>query len=746
MTEAIKSAGRPERPSLLLGGAHLLALWVLAMVQPMLSLLGSNPEFFVARGNTAGQIIAYVFIWTLGPPLLALALEALARLINRDLQWGLHLLLMTLTGGAFLLHLLKDWLSWPAGLLIALSLLVAAAGVYATTRWRFPRSFMDILTIAPLVVLPVFFFFTPTSRLILPREQPEPVAAKVSRPVPVVMVIVDELPLSSLETPDGEIDASRFPAFAEIADHSTWYRNATGAAAYTPMAVPALFAGQEPSHDDLPIAADYPRSIFTLLGGSYRMNVMESATRICPEKLCPNEPAIPTGSLDDLFSDLWIASRYLLLPDSLTRNLPDITQTFNDFGNAPEDDSATTGTTDEVQTSAPGALGEEGATGTSGQFRSGQGGARRLGRLFTGKLGADELVRVERFNRDLKPGQDRTLDLIHIEKPHYPWRHIPAGQRYSILASEWSGLLPNDGAWQTWGKVTDIALQRHLLETGYTDTLLGRIINRLKATGLWDRAMVIVAADHGAAFTPKVQRRTAEPGNLGQIASVPLFVKAPGQTRPRQVERHTCATQVLGLISDQLGIEYPWKPADCPPDRVTVLNSPTGQASGSLVRVVRQRNQMISRIARLFGTGGGWQPVYQFGPWHEQLIGRRVRDLTVNPSRGPYEVSPERPNQVKEYRPDRPTLFGLLQRGGTRKIGSNRVLAVAVDGKIEAVGVTFKDGIREAPGYSILLPPDSLKAGFNRVDIYLVEDQARRLRLLYDGSRPIPPDDESGQN
>lgn len=767
MTDRIKASEPQNRPSLLLGGAHLAALWALAFVQPMLSLLGKNPEFFVARGNTTGQILIYAFALTLIPPLIGLGLEALARLVSRDLQWGLHLFLMGLIGACLVLHLLKDRLEWPAGVLIGISVLLAAAGVFAYTRWRFPRSFMDILSVAPVLILAVFFFFSSSSRLILPREQPDPVDVKIEKPAPVVMVILDELPLSSLETPDGKIDGSRFPAFAELAAHSTWYRNATGAAAYTPLAVPALLSGRDPKHGDLPIASDYPRSIFTLLGGSYRMNVMESATRICPEDLCPDTVDEPHGSLGDLFGDLWVVSRYLLLPDSLTRDLPDVTQTFGDFGDGPAVEApiketgptgitgttGTFGTTGETGTGAtgetgetgntgsPGAFGATGDTGATGPTRSGQGGARKLGRVFATRSTVDEFDRVNRFDRQLKPGQTETLDLIHIEKPHYPWRHIPEGRRYSNLAGEWSGLLPNDGEWQTWGAITDIALQRHLLETGYTDTLLGRIVKRLKETGLWDEATVVVTADHGAAFTPKVQRRTAVKANLGQIASVPLFIKSPGQTKPKQVFRHTCATDVLPLISETLKLDYPWDRARCPENQVTVLNSPAGHSTGSLTRVVRQREAAIERIGELYGHGGGWLPVYQFGPHHRKLIDRKVNDLKVDPGPtvpGVERAQPDRRNQVKNYDPVVPTLHGLLQRGLVRRIGQNQTLAIAVDGRIEALGTTFKDGVSDVPGYSILLPPESLKAGFNRVDIYLVEDGGRRLRLIYDGNHPLP--------
>ena len=710
-----------------MGAAHLGALWALAFLQPMLSLLGENPEFFVARGNTTGQIVLYALALALVPPLVGLLLEYLARLVSDNLRWGLHLVLMTLVGAAFVLQLVKDQLGWPAGLLIALSVLLAAGGVFAYSRWRFPRAFMDILTPAPIVILLIFFLFSGTSRLILPREQPEPIDIAIGNPAPVVMIIFDEFPVASLMTPEGKVDPTRYPAFADLASGSTWYKNATGDAAYTPLAVPAMLAGREPSQSDLPIAADYPRSLFTLLGGSYDLKVMEAATKLCPEDLCPDPAADPgdEASLGELFSDLEVVSRHLLLPDSLRRDLPDITNTFSEFTNESELDNPL-----DLET------GPTGPTGDTTPVRTGQGAARRLGRLFAESSTADEFDRVNEFADSLEPGPEK-LSLIHVEKPHYPWRHIPNGQRYTDLTNEWSGLLPNDGPWLAPPPIVDIALQRHLLEAGYTDTLLGLITSRLKKEGLWDESLVVVAADHGGAFLSQVPRRAPDPRNIGEVASVPLFIKEPGQTEPAVVRRHVCATDILPGIADRLEIDYPWERAACPRDRVTVLNSPEGEASASFATTIRQRQALVDRIERVFGTGQGWGPTYRFGP-QNQLIGKKVSRLRANREMTRYRVLPERRNAVKNYDPAAPTLLGLLQRGQPRRFGEGRVLAVAVDDRIVATGWTFKDGLGAGPGYSILLPPDSLKAGFNKLDVYLVEDDGRRLQIVYSGAGPSP--------
>ncbi|MCB0868971.1 MAG: sulfatase-like hydrolase/transferase [Solirubrobacterales bacterium] len=731
-----------KRPSLLLGGAHLTALWALAFAQPMLSLLGNNPDFFVARGNSSGQIVLYALVLTFAVPLACLGLEALARLASPKLQWGLHLALMGTFGACLALQLLKDYLPIAAGLLIVISVLLAAVGVWAYARWRFPRAFMDVLSVAPVVILIFFFALSDTSRLVLPREEPDPVDIQIADPAPVVMVVFDEFPTGSMMTPRGTIDASRYPAFAELARHSTWYRNATAAAAFTPLAVPAIFSGQQPDQKNLPIAADYPHSIFTLLGGSYDLRVMEAATRICPEELCPADDAsFEDGSTSDLFSDLYVVSKYLLFPESMTRNLPDVSNSFSGFT---ESDEVDTDAEDEAAgtDAGSGKLGATGPTGVAGlkpEARTGQGAARKLGRLFALQSTADEFERVSEFNEKFQPGQTRTLDLSHIEKPHYPWRHIPNGQRYSNLTGEWSGLLPNDGPWMAPPEIVDIAMQRHLLEVGYTDTLLARIINRLKETGLWDRALVVVTADHGSAFQSKVPRRAAVPENMGEIAPVPLFVKAPGQSKPVVTDRRTCATDILPTVARELGISFPWETAPCDPDLVTVENSPNGEGTATPEQMLRQRQKhLVRRISRVFGTGGGWGPVFRFGP-HNDLIGKRVSALDPEPlSR--WRVIPDERNAVKDFDPAATTLRGLLQRGLTKRFGKERILAVAVNGVIRAVGWTFKDGAGRGPGYSILLPPESLQAGFNQVDIYLLDENGRSMVQVYDGSGRLPND------
>ena len=112
------------------------------------------------------------------------------------------------------------------------------------------------------------------------------------------------MPLISLLDADGRIDPALYPHFAALASESTWFRNASAVAEYTSFALPAILTGTYPELGRLPVAADYPENLFTLLGDRYRLHVHEPLTELCPETLCPPRRAPPAARLAGILSDL----------------------------------------------------------------------------------------------------------------------------------------------------------------------------------------------------------------------------------------------------------------------------------------------------------------------------------------------------------------------------------------------------------------------------------------------------------
>ncbi|MDQ2700874.1 MAG: sulfatase-like hydrolase/transferase, partial [Actinomycetota bacterium] len=583
----------------------MAALWALAVVQPLLSLLGSNPDFFVARDNTGGQIIIFVLLVTFIPPLLATTVEALINLVSERARWVLHLGLVGLLFATIVLQFFKQFFDGPAVPMIVLAAF-AGGGLAWTYGYRsFVRSLSDILIAAPLVIIAVFFFFSDASELVVSSGDPEAIEVAVGKPAPVVMLVFDEFPVGSLMTPERDINRKRFPNFAELAASSSWYRNTVTDASYTAIAVPSILTGKPADRDSLPTAADHPESIFTLLGDSYRIRAVEPITQICPESICgapEKESRSTANAVEGLFDDLRHVQAHLTLPESMSSSLPDISQSFEGFGGNPV---------------------ESIERGRARQWVRDQ--------LDAGDSSMDGERSVDDMLRNRKPDAGRTFDFAHIEEPHYPWTHYPDGLRYSEGTEDFRTFF-NETDWLDDTYVTDRARQSHLLEVGFTDHLLGRIIDRIKQDGLWEETMLVVAADHGGAMVRDLPRRESTPETMGQIAMVPLFVKAPGQTagQGRTVDRVTCVTEIVPMMASGLGVDLPWEPAACNRDELVMDNGAGPLVTAKTATVLEQRDAYVGTMTSLFGGNTGWPGVLKLGP-NQDLIGTRLDSLDVGP-------------------------------------------------------------------------------------------------------------------
>ncbi len=657
-------------------GAHLAVLWAFAVVQPLLDLLGKNAEFFIARGNGAGDVLIFSIGLTLLPPLVLVGLEAAVGLSSRRGEWWVHVGLVGALFGAFALQLLDSVFDVPAGVLVfgALVLGVAAAVRYA--RSEPTRALVSYLAPAPLVFLSLFLLASDASKVVLPQDEAEALGAG-SGGTPVVFVQFDELATASLGNGRGGIDRRRFPNFAELAAASTWYRSATTVADHTTESLPAILTGSRPDRKLDPLASDYPENMFTLFAGEGRLNVHEYTARLCPEAFCESRAGSFRSRMRALVEDLSVISAYLLLPPGLTGGLPPVDEGFGNFGGA--------------------------SGGSEGDL------------TFTGiDKGAIDafLAGIER--------DPRSLHYIHMSLPHVPWQYLPNGQSYG-RGDVWREFDEDQEVWPAGNDWVPRQGQRaHLLQAGYADRILGRVIERLRESGIFDDALVVVLADHGVAFTPGDSRRNTEAGNVGEIAPIPLFVKAPGQPHGQVDERPVTTIDILPTIADLLGIEIPFevegRPASEVPeaDTITVLRHDGNKAlEFDLEEVRRQRDLAAEGVSDLFGTG--WQPVWRMGP-NDELIGRSVARLPRTAGEGSFAQSDA--DQLDDVDPDGAFVPSLVT-GTLKGVEAGTALAVAVNGRIAAVGQSYDSvfgGVRTA----LLVPPSGFRAGANAVALFEV--------------------------
>ncbi len=714
------------RRTLALAGLHLAVLWSFAFAQPLLDLLGDAPEFFVARENTSGDIILLGFVATLGPPLLLLGLEALVGAVSERARRVLHLFLVAVLTAVFVLQLLKETGGTAAALIpVALVLGAVAGALYA--RSRAVPMVLTVLGPAPLVFLAVFLLLSPVSKLVLPGKAVASAEVDLPRDTPVVMIVFDELSGLALMGRDGRIDASRFPNFARLAGDATWYRNATTVAEYTDTAVPALLTGELPRRGAAPIAADHPKSLFTLLGDKYSFDVTEPITDLCPSQLCPKTQSTEsaTSRWRDLASDLGVVELHLVLPDDLARDLPRVDRGFGDF--------------------------RAGATGADVLTRLGDADAASLAAI------ADRSERVrefEAFNRRLGRGPERAhLSFLHVELPHEPYHFLPTGQHYPNAPLIPPGQGAPDDPFTTWGDSRSLArqgFQRYLLQLRYTDRLLGKALARLRSTGRYDRALVVVAADHGASFKPRTPSRRAVRANLPAIASVPFFVKEPGQRRGRVNDANVRLTDLLPTVAARLGIRLPWdvdgRVADRRPRAGRVLIRPRRNAEDLTMafgEFVRRRDALVRRNARLFGEGAAG--LYA-GP-DPDLLGRSVASLDAR-TRGGFTIDDD--GLLTSVDPDGAVVPALLI-GRTNGVPSRARLAIALNGRVATVSMPY--GRAGSQRFTALVPPTAFVRGPNSVEVVAITGAgagrsftalrgSARYRLVRDGREEALVDGE----
>ena len=285
--------------------------------------------------------------------------------------------------------------------------------------------------------------------------------------------------------------------------------------------------------------------------------------------------------------------------------------------------------------------------------------------------------------------------------------------------------------------------QRHLLQLGFADRELGELLRHLKREGLFDKSLIVVTADHGVAFNAgEHDRRTITRENAEQIASIPLFVKAPGQGRPRSTRAYAETVDILPTIFDVLNV----RPLVRMDGRSAF--SPEVQRRRS-VRILERRTfrplrftaaewergkaAALERKLRLFGVGrDGPLRLFRVGP-HPELLSRPVRSFAVEQSEGARFVDAKAYGQVDPRSPTVPSwVTGYLEG-----VPAGRDLAVAVNGRIAATTKSFQLATGKQTLFAAMVPESSFAAGRNVVELFELGGTGGKVTLRRLGTRVV---------
>jgi hypothetical protein len=678
-----------------------IVLYEFAIAQPLLDLLGRNAEFFVARHSPPFDVIATALIAAvLVPAVIGLVVAGVSSL-HATSGTVVHWIVLSVLGGLLAVQIFKrtpiaDLAGW---IQIALALALGALFTFLYYRSAQLRWTLRFGAITPLLFAGLFVFASPVSKLVFGSPSEALGAVAVGEPAPVVMLVFDEFPVASLMDEDGDLQRDMYPNFARLADDGTWYRNATGVQQQTMQAVPAILTGVDPPPDKLPMAADYPNSLFTLLADAYDIRAFEPVTELCPDYACPDPTDTEVSTAQrwrTLSSDLAVISGHLFLPDDFTKGLPSIDHAGSNFAAEQE-------TIEDYD----------------------------IVTKFNERVREDRRIYVENFIDGLaEQGADPTLHYIHVLYPHFPWNTLPTGQTYSTPVPYPATVTTGWGS-DEW--LVAQVYQQHLLQVQFVDTILGRVLQQLDRAGVYDETLVVVTADHGIAIKPNVvHRRVILPDTVGEVAAVPLFIKTPHQTRGGVDDYRAETIDVLPTIADALDVDVPWTTdgvsLDSPNRPVRTQSQMNGAegvvtfgVDGSEVRAV------AARKVEIFGDDG---PYGLTPPGQQDLLGAAVASLDVEPAgavRGIIDNAAAY-NHVDLQADGLPTtVIGQLDGGAGDE---HHVVAVVVNGEVAAVTRTYdSEGIQ---AFYALVPPDALVEGTNDLELLLVGGTGteRTLRRL----------------
>ena len=254
---------------------------------------------------------------------------------------------------------------------------------------------------------------------------------------------------------------------------------------------------------------------------------------------------------------------------------------------------------------------------------------------------------------------------------------------------------------------------------------MGVIRSELERAHLFDEALVVVMADHGIAFTPGLPKRSATRTTAGDIAWVPLFVKAPGQVTPEVVNDPVEVIDVVPTIAESVGLDV-----GASVDGVSLWRrSPQRRRSLGVVDLASHGDEVERAVARKLETFPGlesWRDLFRLAP---KGTGHLLGQAVPGGGEAVGEIVVEDARSIQEADAGDPVIPGLVK--GRLAGGGPATLAIALDGRVLAVTRTYRfDGEDRFYG---LVPPDAFAGPPHTLQLFRVGDAGELAELTIRG-------------
>ena len=737
-----------------------IVLTTVAIAQPILQLYGDNLTIFVSSRISGWQVLLFGLVIILLPPLLMSLGEVVIGSIFARQRKHAHNFFVFIGLWLIVLLLLRSvsFGAWPVALCITAVLALGLLRVYV--NWNAVGSWVRLMSPLSLVVMAMFAISVKDVVWVADIGAADVVinkgpttAATPRADVSVVMVILDEAPLFPLLNADGKINSSRFPGFASLANSSTWYRNDVASSQYTTSAVPSILTGVLPIRAPAPLVVNYPKNLFTLLGGNMAMDVQEIMTSLCPKQLCekaavsPSDDTTPednnspedadidqakeTSEFGRFLRDTSIVLGHKLLPEGLRQHLPTIDEAWGNFGGAKNNADQTSSADSTV---APDELSQESSSLPSIQYESTE--TMKESKLKWRSGGpVSQVLRVETLTKRATEQAIPTLHFAHVLLPHRPWNLTSDGR---------SSAKPNYD--QDNPKEIDASrdqYQKFLHQYAATDKIIGDLVAKLRASKNWDRTMLIVTADHGITFEPSEHKRDTNATRIDTMEDlyrVPLFIKYPDQTVFEANDCPVMAVDILPTISAVKGIDAGWKYDgqsllnNCPQRQARTITWLTGRTE--LISSVESLQKRAVKYDQWVSFNSGVDGISGIVPY-ESLMKAPVETTIARETRIS-KWSLEQAEKFDNISGDRFADIPIALKGSitfTSKMSSDAVGLVLVDGRVAGmIGEVSSAKAGSKVSFLSIIASSSLTPGPHQVALAIATGNPSSPTITYVGS------------
>ena len=705
---------------------YLWTLYTLSLAHPLYAVLqqADHAPFFIAHQVRSIDVWLFVALLSFALPMVLCLTLWVIQLVSARLVTFLYLLLMFLLFLLVWLPVPESWFDTSANLTIGLSLLAAAicTALYVYTAWA--RSFLAIMSLA-IIVSPLLFLSSASIRSFTatPEARDFTISPRSENRPNIVMIVFDELPLISLLDENHDIDLVRYPNFYRLAQTATWFRNTATVHYSTMYAITSLLVGDEFEnylervHPDgnLPKGPvdrkKAPYSLFSLLEPEYQIYATELNTKLAPPVSDDSEYVTPLNTrLRDLLLDSAVVYSHIVTPKQMRGTLPPIEGQWQGF--------------------------EDPAPKNS------------LGSDWPYEDSFKRTSAVQKFIESIRPRNLPSFYYLHTLLPHFPFVYNERSQlhenKLTFLNMQFreatgANIWPSEHA-------ADLAYQAHLLQLGFTDVLLGRVLDRLESQNIFDDTIIIVTSDHGTNYywdEKDIPSNRLEHIQASGTVFVPLIIKQPGQSSKEVIATPTSILDIVPTLADLLGMPVPWPvvgvsalgPVQQNRKRVAKLPQPLEVAQD-----LEPGGEALERKLALFGDGD-FSTVYRYGP-RTELIGKSLEAFASRPSKGVIHLRPPGPNFLVNPSASHKSLYvnGQILVAPDELGGPDIVLVVAVNGVIRATTISDRIDISSlraqnsnsnsqavttnfSPGelyFLTLLPSNAFSEGRNEITIHAV--------------------------